>query len=258
MRESYAELDPSLPQQEPLGAYYLSHLARVRAANPGPYNNSHFAPAVPDITREWKMPGEVPPWHYERTLDADTRVIMVGGASFSGKSTVCAMLQQVLQEGGRDTILVRNDVQRNKYIPPDVYTHQHRFSWKANQRTLTYLLGDAWYYFWKGGDIAILDATWRNAEARRFATEVWSSMDLRCQFIQVVVDDEMLIKQRSETRVNDASTATFASYQQNKASADPIITRHILLKNEATQDALLARVRRIAANLIRKPEQDTV
>lgn len=149
------------------------------------------------------------------------RLIAVGGLPGTGKSVVSARIATHL-----DALLLRTDVVRKELFPHPQYTDAE------NNQVYTEVYRQAAEAL-DGGQVVILDATFRQQADRSRAAELAAAHGVPFALILVTAPEEQ-VRQRLAQRHSDASDADWSIYVQMKAQFEPVHQQHSQIDNRGT------------------------
>lgn len=148
---------------------------------------------------------------------------VVCGLPGVGKSTVAEQVARRL-----DAELVRTDVVRKELYPDPAYTDEEE------QRVYDELLGRARQTLAAGRSV-VLDGTFHDAEYRNRARDLSTRLNADFTLFRIECEIEV-VRERIESRTDDASDADFEVHVEFRDLFDPISLDHVTVDNTHGRD----------------------
>lgn len=153
-----------------------------------------------------------------RTDHARPRAAVVCGLPGVGKTTVAEHVAQRL-----DAELFRTDVVRKELYPDPEYTEEER------RRVYDDLLARARRSLAAGRNV-VLDGTFHDSEYRERARDVSNRVDADFTLLRIECDTAV-VRDRIESRSEDASDADFEVHAEFRDLFDPVSLDHVTVDN---------------------------
>lgn len=153
-------------------------------------------------------------------------LVVVCGLQGTGKTTVSAHISDLTQSD-----LFRTDVVRKSLFAEPMYTEDEMQAvYEEMFRLAQQSLSD--------GSGVILDATFKNEKNRARAKSLSREMETHYFLLEVVVDDEAIIKERMRQRAGDESDARFEHYLETREIFEPTNNAHVIDNSEGIETTL--------------------